>query len=323
MGCQRSSLVAIKQAFSRHRRWRGDALCFTAGDRSPGLPLPGMVERPQQPIGFPTAIAGFWFNCRKGETLSNFVFKRWGCPCGPKGYASMAAAKQVPSSSHEADGEEQDGEEDIGNEPKKKTNVVPEHLETLFAGWVEPLRVAIAKEQELCLQGEKKASYARYLVQLDAKTIAEITLRELKVGVIVARSRPCRSVHLYSLATSIGFCIEMKARIQSFLKKTKAKLRKKRERMDGKCDEAEEELKKLEKQAVKMWKGGEYQPLRAMIKGRDWGFPMNEKVGRRALQLLTEAAYVQPPPRPAFALDIKSLRYPYNNVVKFDSLLAH
>ncbi|CAH9141908.1 unnamed protein product [Cuscuta epithymum] len=104
-----------------------------------------------------------------------------------------------------------------------------------------------------------------------------------------------------------------------FSRKNKAKLRKKRERMDGRCDEF---LENLEKKVVKMWKEGAYEPLRAVIKGRDWGFPMYEKIGRRVLQLLTEAAYVQPPPRPAFALDIKSLRYPYNNFVEFDSLLA-
>ncbi|CAH9094611.1 unnamed protein product [Cuscuta epithymum] len=119
-----------------------------------------------------------------------------------------------------------------------------------------------------------------------------------------------------------------------FSRKNKAKLRKKRERMDGRCDEF---LENLEKKVVKMWKEGAYEPLRAVIKGRDWGFPMYEKymyvltegvimmdcqIGRRVLQLLTEAAYVQPPPRPAFALDIKSLRYPYNNFVDFDSLLA-
>lgn len=53
------------------------------------------------------------------------------------------------------------------------------YMKSLFLGWFEPLRNAIAKEQELCRQGKNKPAYAPYFDQLPAEMMAVITMHKL------------------------------------------------------------------------------------------------------------------------------------------------
>lgn len=53
------------------------------------------------------------------------------------------------------------------------------YMKSLFLGWFEPLRDAIAKEQEMYLIGKKKTVYASYFVQLPPDKMAVITMHRL------------------------------------------------------------------------------------------------------------------------------------------------
>lgn len=53
------------------------------------------------------------------------------------------------------------------------------YMKSLFLGWFEPFRDAIAKEQDLCREGKIKLGYAPYLDQLPADMMAVITMHKL------------------------------------------------------------------------------------------------------------------------------------------------
>lgn len=53
------------------------------------------------------------------------------------------------------------------------------YMKTLFLGWFEPLRDAIAKEQELIRLGKNKAAYAPYFDHLPADMMSVITMHKL------------------------------------------------------------------------------------------------------------------------------------------------
>lgn len=53
------------------------------------------------------------------------------------------------------------------------------YMKSLFLGWFEPLRDAIAKEQELYRTGKNRTAYAPYFVQLPADKMAVITMHKL------------------------------------------------------------------------------------------------------------------------------------------------
>lgn len=53
------------------------------------------------------------------------------------------------------------------------------YMKSLFLGWFEPFRNAIAKEQELFREGKKRAAYAPYFDHLPADMMAVITMHKL------------------------------------------------------------------------------------------------------------------------------------------------
>lgn len=53
------------------------------------------------------------------------------------------------------------------------------YIKSLFLGWFEPLRDAIAAEQDLCKEGKNRCAYAPYFDQLPADMMAVITMHKL------------------------------------------------------------------------------------------------------------------------------------------------
>lgn len=53
------------------------------------------------------------------------------------------------------------------------------YIKSLFLGWFEPLRDAIAAEQDLCKEGKNRGAYAPYFDQLPAGMMAVITMHKL------------------------------------------------------------------------------------------------------------------------------------------------
>ena len=91
------------------------------------------------------------------------------------------------------------------------------YMKSLFLGWFEPLRDAIAKEQELYQQGKNKTTYAPYFDQLPADKMAVITMHKL-MGLLMSGSDrgtlgTARVVHA---VCSIGDAIEQEVGILHF-----------------------------------------------------------------------------------------------------------
>ncbi|KAK9272379.1 hypothetical protein L1049_002750 [Liquidambar formosana] len=93
------------------------------------------------------------------------------------------------------------------------------YMKSLFLGWFEPLRDAIAAEQELCRQGKCKASYARYFDHLPADMMSVITMHKL-MGLLMTGGEH-GSARVVQAACLIGDAIEQEVRIHKFLEKTK------------------------------------------------------------------------------------------------------
>lgn len=195
------------------------------------------------------------------------------------------------------------------------------YMKSLFLGWFQPLRDAIASDQELCDKGTNRTGYAPYFNQLPADMMAVITMHKL-VGLLMTGGQ--RGEHgcakVVQAALYIGEAIENEARILRFLGKTKRK-----NSMNGRSEEeiqpVLEEQDKLRKKVNVLMKKQKLQQVRKIVKRYDdlkpWGQENQIKVGSRLIQILTETAYIQPPNdqvedgvfdiRPAFVHTLKSV----------------
>lgn len=80
------------------------------------------------------------------------------------------------------------------------------YVKSLFLGWFEPLRDAIAKDQELYRLGKSKATYAHYLDQLPADKISVITMHKLMGHLMTGGDNGC--VKVVHAACTVGDAIE-------------------------------------------------------------------------------------------------------------------
>lgn len=80
------------------------------------------------------------------------------------------------------------------------------YMKSLFLGWFEPLRDAIAKEQELIREGKNKAAYAPYFDLLPADMMAVITMHKLVGLVMTGGGHGCALV--VAAACKIGDAID-------------------------------------------------------------------------------------------------------------------
>lgn len=80
------------------------------------------------------------------------------------------------------------------------------YVKSLFLGWFEPLRDAIAAEHELCREGKNRSAYAPYFDQLPADMMAVITMHKL-MGLLMTGG--CNgSARVVQAASHIGEAIE-------------------------------------------------------------------------------------------------------------------
>ncbi|KAK6157754.1 hypothetical protein DH2020_012002 [Rehmannia glutinosa] len=80
------------------------------------------------------------------------------------------------------------------------------YIKSLFLGWFEPLRDAIAAEQDLCKEGKNRGAYAPYIDQLPADMMAVITMHKL-MGLLMTGG--CNgSARVVQAACHIGEAIE-------------------------------------------------------------------------------------------------------------------
>lgn len=175
------------------------------------------------------------------------------------------------------------------------------YMKSLFLGWFEPLRDAIAKEQEMCRIGKNKTASAPYLIQLPADMMAIITMHKLMALLMTGGEHGYARV--VQAACLIGDAIEQEVRIHKFLEKTENKKKKKIDKDEG--DEKDEsnctmkEQEKLRKKVTNLIKKQKLPAVRQIVRGqvdsRPWSQDIKAKVGSRVIELLLQTAYIQPP----------------------------
>ncbi|KAH9707793.1 DNA-directed RNA polymerase [Citrus sinensis] len=196
------------------------------------------------------------------------------------------------------------------------------YVKSLFLGWFEPLRDAIAKDQATAQDKWKHMTYAPYFNNLPADMMAVITMHKL-VGLLMTNAGEVRVVQA---ACQIGEAIENEARIRSFFESTKKKnatdnnLEGDSEPVTNDPEKLIKEQDKLKKRVTSLIKKQKLRQVRGIVKGhvdlKPWGQDALVKVGCRLIQLLMETAYIQPPVdqlgdsppdiRPAFVHTLKS-----------------
>ncbi|KAI9153573.1 hypothetical protein LWI28_013283 [Acer negundo] len=172
------------------------------------------------------------------------------------------------------------------------------YMKSLFLGWFQPMRDAIAKEQELCSIGKNRAAYAPYFVHLPADMMAVITMHKL-MGLLMTGG-DLGIARVVQAACMIGDAIEQEVRIHRFLEKTKKKKADKdKEGEEGASDVIIKEQENLRKKVTYLIKKHKLPAVRQIVKGQDdskpWGQDAKAKVGSRLIELLMETAFIQPP----------------------------
>ncbi|KAK4484026.1 hypothetical protein RD792_011240 [Penstemon davidsonii] len=192
------------------------------------------------------------------------------------------------------------------------------YIKSLFLGWFEPLRDAIAAEQDLCKQGKNRGAYAPHFDLLPPGMMAVITMHKL-MGLLMTGGGN-GSARVVQAASHIGEAIEHEVRIHKFLDNSKRKnaLNRTSEEEPDPTAEQQEKLRKRVKSLIKKQK---VQQVRKIVKQQDdlkpWGQDAQIKVGCRLIQILMQTAYIQPPVdqmedappdiRPAFMHTLKSV----------------
>ncbi|XP_011101962.1 DNA-directed RNA polymerase 1, mitochondrial-like [Sesamum indicum] len=192
------------------------------------------------------------------------------------------------------------------------------YIKSLFLGWFEPLKDAIAAEQDLCKEGKNRGAYAPYFDQLPADMMAVITMHKL-MGLLMTGGWN-GSARVVQAACHIGEAIEHEVRIHKFLENCKRKNALNRTSEEGPDPEAKEQ-ERLSKKVKMLMKKQKLHQVRKIVRQQDdlkpWGQDAQVKVGCRLIQILTQTAYIQPPVdqmddappdiRPAFVHTLKSV----------------
>ncbi|KAJ4833082.1 DNA-directed RNA polymerase 2, chloroplastic/mitochondrial [Turnera subulata] len=170
-------------------------------------------------------------------------------------------------------------------------------MKTLFLGWFEPFRDAIAKEQESFRLLKSRANYAPYFDQLPADMMAVITMHKLVAMIMTGGEHGCARV--VAAACSVGEAIEQEVKIHKFLEKTKVeKADKMKVIPEGESDVVKEK-QWLRKRVIDLIKKQKLPAVRKIVDGQEqskpWNLEARAKVGSRLIELLIQTAYVQPP----------------------------
>ncbi|KAK4763736.1 hypothetical protein SAY87_013174 [Trapa incisa] len=201
------------------------------------------------------------------------------------------------------------------------------YMKSLFLGWFEPLRDAIAADQEACKEKRVKPSYAPFIDQLPADKMAVLTMHKL-MGLLMTTNGGSGSCRVVQAACQIGEAIEHEALLHKFLEKTKKKSSKSKilGQSDSQTTEDQfqtkaKEQEKLRKKVNQLVKKQRVKQVKEIVKAHEdskpWGQDNHVKIGCRLIQLLTETAYIQPPTdqlgdappdiRPAFIHTLKTI----------------
>ncbi|KAG9440247.1 hypothetical protein H6P81_020412 [Aristolochia fimbriata] len=170
------------------------------------------------------------------------------------------------------------------------------YMKSLFLGWFEPLRDAIAADQQSCREAKFKPAHAPYFEQLPADMMSVITMHKL-MGLLMTGGEH-GSARVVQAACQIGEAIEQEARIYRFMEKTKKKKDKvKKEEEESEPVSKENEL--LRKKVTTLIKKQKHVQVKKIVKEQDttrpWGQEAQAKVGSRLVDLLIQTAYIQPP----------------------------
>ncbi|XP_023748334.1 DNA-directed RNA polymerase 1, mitochondrial [Lactuca sativa] len=197
------------------------------------------------------------------------------------------------------------------------------YVKSLFLGWFEPLKNAIASEQDLCREGRNRGAYAPQFDQLPADMMTIITMHKL-MGLLMTGGGQ-GGARVVQAALHIGEAVEHEARIHRFMEKSKRKASlNESPDDDSEAVNNEQQLQKLRKKVTNLVKKKKLQQVRHIVKQQDqlkpWGQDAQVKVGSRLIQLLMETAYIQPPVdqcedcppdiRPAFVHTLKTVETP-------------
>ncbi|KAI3516812.1 hypothetical protein L1887_15864 [Cichorium endivia] len=197
------------------------------------------------------------------------------------------------------------------------------YVKSLFLGWFEPLKNAIASEQDLCKEGRNRGAYAPQFDQLPADMMTIITMHKL-MGLLMTGGGQ-GGARVVQAALHIGEAVEHEARIHRFMEKSKRKASLNESPDDDtEAVNNEQQLQKLRKKVTSLVKKKKLQQVRHIVKQQDnlkpWGQDAQVKVGSRLIQLLMETAYIQPPVdqfedcppdiRPAFVHTLKTVETP-------------
>ncbi|KAL6187852.1 hypothetical protein ACLB2K_039247 [Fragaria x ananassa] len=205
------------------------------------------------------------------------------------------------------------------------------YIKSLFLGWFEPLRDAIAAEPGTWSdkKGNCKPNHAQYFELLPPDKMAVITMHKL-MGLLMTNSGGVGAVKVVQAACAIGEAIENEVRILRFLEKTKKKsiatkkpkaesdtvtnehenLMNEQEKEQLTKEQEQEQLTKKQEQekltkeqrlrikVTKLLKMKKLQQVKEIVKEQDslkpWSQEAHVKVGCRLIQLMTETAYIQP-----------------------------
>jgi len=81
------------------------------------------------------------------------------------------------------------------------------YMKSLFLGWFEPLKSAIAADQEICKDTKTRLSHAPYFNELPPDMMAVITMHKL-MGLLMTNSNGVGSARVIQAACQIGEAIE-------------------------------------------------------------------------------------------------------------------
>uniref|UniRef100_A0A0E0HUC3 DNA-directed RNA polymerase n=1 Tax=Oryza nivara TaxID=4536 RepID=A0A0E0HUC3_ORYNI len=96
------------------------------------------------------------------------------------------------------------------------------YVKSLFLGWFEPLRDAIARDQEVQRRKRVKHVYAKYLLLLPADKVAVIVMHKM-MGLLMSSKDGVASVRVVQAAHCIGEAVEREFKVQTFFQKTRKK----------------------------------------------------------------------------------------------------
>lgn len=193
------------------------------------------------------------------------------------------------------------------------------YVKSLFLGWFEPLRDAIATEQDQQESRKFKTSYGEYLLQLPADMLAVITMHKV-MGLLMTGQEDC-SVRVVQAAVQIGEAVEQEIRVHNFMEKTKKKPQKKTKNGGEEEQTVTKEQQVIHKRLKDLMNKQKGRIVRTIVKNRDdsepWDHALQAKVGSRLIELLLQASFIQPPVdqsaegppeiRPAFKHTLKTV----------------